>query len=107
VLPSSAMCTVASFPLELANNTVSNAIMLCHILFVVIMNVAFSNCKKWNNTFFCIFIEGATEKVLQFIMPLMSVYLKNFGVVEQKRHFRTLQRVQSIKNLLIDVIFVT
>jgi hypothetical protein len=29
-------------------------------------------------------IEGTTEKVLQFIMPLKSIYNRNFGFIEQK-----------------------
>ncbi len=32
-------------------------------------------------------IEGTTEKVLQFIKPLMSIYNRNFGFVEQKNVF--------------------
>ncbi len=46
------------------------------------------------NVFFEIFlvIEGTTEKVLQFIMPLKSIYNKNFGFIEQKKCFLTIQR---------------
>ncbi len=38
---------------------------------------------------FCIFmiVEGSTDKVLQFIMPLKSIYSKNLGFVEQKMVF--------------------
>ncbi len=43
-------------------------------------------------------IEGTTEKVLQFIKPLMSIYNWNFGFIEQKMYFWTLQRVPSTKN---------
>ncbi len=44
---------------------------------------------KWNSTFFAFswIIEGATEKVLQFIMPLKSIYNRNFGFIEQKMYF--------------------
>ncbi len=41
---------------------------------------------------FSFIIEGTAEKVLQFIMPLKSIYNKNLGFVEQKRYFWTLQR---------------
>ncbi len=33
---------------------------------------------------FLFIIEGAAEKVLQFIMPLQSSYNKKFGFIEQK-----------------------
>jgi hypothetical protein len=36
---------------------------------------------------FSIIIEGTTEKVLQFIMPLESIYNKNLGFIEQKTYF--------------------
>jgi hypothetical protein len=32
-------------------------------------------------------IEGITEKVLQFIMPLKSIYNRNFSFIEQKMYF--------------------
>jgi hypothetical protein len=36
---------------------------------------------------FSVLIEGTTEKVLQFKMPLMSIYNRNFGFIEQKMYF--------------------
>ncbi len=44
---------------------------------------------KWNGTFFAFssIIEGATEKVLQFMMTLKSIYNRNFGLIEQKVYF--------------------
>ncbi len=44
---------------------------------------------KWNSTFFAfsLIIEGTTEKVLQFIMSLESIYNKNLGFIEQKVYF--------------------
>ncbi len=36
---------------------------------------------------FSVLIEGTTEKVLQFKMPLMSIYNRNFGFIEQKNVF--------------------
>jgi len=36
---------------------------------------------------FRLIIEGATDKVLQFIMQLKSIYNKNLGFIEQKMYF--------------------
>jgi hypothetical protein len=36
---------------------------------------------------FSLIIEGTTEKVLQFIMPLELIYSRNFGLIEQKNVF--------------------
>ncbi len=47
---------------------------------------------------FSLIIEGTTEKVLQFIMPLKSINNRNFGFIEQKMYFLTLQRDSSKKN---------
>ncbi len=47
---------------------------------------------------FSFIIEGTTEKVLQFIMPLESIYSRNSGLIEQKMYFWTLQRVSSKEN---------
>ncbi len=38
---------------------------------------------------FSLIIEGATEKVLQFIMPLKLMFIKNVGFNEQKCIFDT------------------
>ncbi len=35
---------------------------------------------------FSLLIEGTTEKVLQFIMPLKSIYNKNLGFIKQKMY---------------------
>ncbi len=51
-------------------------------------------------------IEGTTEKVLQFKMPLMSVYNKNLGFIAQICIAEHYTEVQTIKNQLIDIIFV-
>ncbi len=64
---------------------------------------------QWNSTFlaFSLIIEGNTEKVLQFVMPLKSIYNKNLSFVEQKTHiFEHYRGVQWIKNLIIDIILV-
>ncbi len=64
---------------------------------------------EWNSTFFefSLIIEGSTEKVLQFIMPLKSVYNKNLGFIEHKCIFERYREVQTIKTLLTDIIFAT
>jgi hypothetical protein len=51
------------------------------------------------STFFAysFFIEGTTEKMLQFIMPIKSIYNKMLGF----KHYRD---VQTIKNLRIDIL---
>ncbi len=50
--------------------------------------------------------EAPTEKVLEFIMTLKSSYNKNLGFIEQKCIFEHYREVLTIKNLLIDIIFV-
>ncbi len=49
---------------------------------------------------FWLIIEGNTEKVLQFIMKLKSIYNKNLGFIEQKNVFLTQQRGSNKKNLI-------
>jgi len=46
---------------------------------------------------FSLIMEGTTEKVLQFKMPVKSINNKNFGFVEQKMLFWTLQRFKQLK----------
>ncbi len=36
---------------------------------------------------FSLIIEGTTEKMLQFIMPLKTINNQNFGFIEQKKIF--------------------
>jgi hypothetical protein len=54
--------------------------------------------QQWMETHifaFSLIIEGTTEKVLQFILPLKSIYNKNLGFVEQKNVFlNTTERFQ-------------
>ncbi len=54
---------------------------------------------------FSLNIEGTTEKALQFIMPLKSIYNNNLGFIEQKCIFEHYREVQTIKNLLNVIIF--
>jgi hypothetical protein len=57
--------------------------------------------------FFAIWLikEGATEKVLQFIMQPKSIYNKNIGFTEQKNVLlNKTVRFEQGKNLLIDII---
>jgi len=55
---------------------------------------------------FSLIIEGSTEKVLQFIMPLRSINNQNIGFTEKYCIFEHYRRVQTIKDLLIYIIFV-
>jgi hypothetical protein len=55
---------------------------------------------------FSLMIEGTTEKVLQFMMPLKSIYNKNLGFIEQKCIFEYYREVQTRKTQLIDMIFI-
>ncbi len=41
---------------------------------------------------FSIIIEGTTEKVMQFMMPLKSVYNKNLGFMEKNVFLNTTDR---------------
>jgi len=52
---------------------------------------------------FLIIVEGTTEKVLQFIMPLELLYNKNLGFIEQKNIFEEYTEIQTKKCLLIDI----
>jgi hypothetical protein len=54
---------------------------------------------------FSLIIEGTTDKVLQFIMPPKTIYNKNLGFIKQKMYFEHYREVQSIKSLIIDIIF--
>jgi hypothetical protein len=49
---------------------------------------------QWNSTFFAfsIIIEGTTENVMQFIMPLKSIYNKNFGFIEKNVFMKITER---------------
>ncbi len=65
-------------------------------------------CDNGTTSFFAFLwiIEGITEKVLQFIMPLKSIYSKKtIGFIEQKCIFELYGEVHTIKNLLIDICF--
>ncbi len=57
---------------------------------------------EWSSIF--LIIEGTTEKVLQFLMQLKSIYNKNLGFSEQKCIFEHYSEVQIRKSLLIDII---
>jgi hypothetical protein len=50
----------------------------------------------WNSKFFYNFfiIEGATEKVLQFMLQLKSIYIRNFGFVKLKCIFEHCRKVK-------------
>jgi hypothetical protein len=50
-------------------------------------------------------IDGTTEKVLKFLMPLKSIHNINFGFIEQKCIFEPYRKFQARKTLLFDIIF--
>ncbi len=55
---------------------------------------------------FSLIIEGTTEKVLKFLMPLELIYNRNFGFIEQKKCiFEPYREFQARKTLLFDIIF--
>ncbi len=49
-------------------------------------NQKVNKAEEWNSAFFAfsLIIEGTTEKVLKFMLPLSSIYKGNFGFIEQK-----------------------
>ncbi len=49
----------------------------------------FTSISQRNSTSFAfsIIVEGTTEKVMQFVMPLKSIYNKNLGFIEQEMYF--------------------
>ncbi len=51
-------------------------------------------------------IEGTTEKVVLFKLPLKSIYNQNLGFIEQEMYFEQYKKVQTIENLLNFIIFV-
>jgi hypothetical protein len=54
---------------------------------------------------FSFIIQGTTEKVLQFIMPLKSIYEKNLVLLNKKCIFELYREVQTSINLLFDTFF--
>jgi len=48
-----------------------------------------------------LFVEGATEKVLQFIMPHKLIFNKKFGFIKQNVFLNTTEKVQSNNILLV------
>jgi hypothetical protein len=48
-----------------------------------------SSRSQWNSSFFAfpLIIEGITEKALQFIMPLKSIYNQNLVSLNKKMYF--------------------
>jgi hypothetical protein len=56
---------------------------------------------QWNSTFLRLPLirEGATEKASQLLMPLKSIYSKDFHFSELKCIFEQCRKVQTITNL--------
>jgi hypothetical protein len=55
---------------------------------------------------FSLIEEGATEKVLQFTIPLKSFTTKTLASLNKKSIFEHYREVQTIKSLLIGIIVV-
>ncbi len=57
---------------------------------------------QWNSAFltFSLIIEGTTEKVFQFVMPLKAVYNRKFGFIEQKCNFEHCGKVKTRKRCI-------
>ncbi len=66
---------------------------------VTLFHSEFSIFYQWNSTFFtfALIVEGATEKVFQFVMTLKTIYNKNFGFIEQKCIFENYRMVKCKK----------
>jgi hypothetical protein len=64
---------------------------------------------SWNSTFFAfsLIIEGTTEKVLQCMLPLKSIYNKTLVSLNKKCIFEHCREFQARKTLFIDIIFAT
>jgi hypothetical protein len=56
---------------------------------------------------FSLIIEGTAEKVLLFKMPLKSIYNKMLALFNKNCIFEHNRKVQTIKHLFIDIIFIT
>jgi hypothetical protein len=50
-------------------------------------------------------LEGTTEKVLQFMMPLKLINNKNLGFIVQKGILEHCRQILAMKNQLIVIIF--
>jgi hypothetical protein len=74
-----------------------------HLCFVFIFTSSNETARFFA---FSLIIEGTTEKVLQFIMPLKSICNQNLGFIEQIMYFEHYREVQTRTNLLIVIIFV-
>jgi hypothetical protein len=66
---------------------------------VKILNRSSKSVKERLNSFFILslIVEGTTEKVSQFIMPLMSIYNKMLRLNEQKCIFKHYRKIKPIK----------
>ncbi len=69
------------------------------------MSLSKSKCWHSNNGTahffaFLLVIEGTTEKVLQFMMQVKSIYNKNLGFIEQKNVFEYHREALIIKKYI-------
>ncbi len=83
----------------------------CNLFFQSLNNFSILQLKsltQWNSMFlaFSLIEEGATEKVLQFTIPLKSFTTKTLASLNKKSIFEHYREVQTIKSLLIGIIVV-
>jgi hypothetical protein len=73
--------------------------LLIVVLLFWFLKVLITQRTQWNSAFFAfsLIIEGTTEKVLQFIMPLKSFYNRNFVSIEQNMNFEHYGEFQARK----------
>ncbi len=69
--------------------------------------MSLSKSKCWHSSngiahffAFSLVIEGTTEKVLQFMMPVKLIYNKNHGFIEQKNVFEYHREALIIKKYI-------
>jgi hypothetical protein len=79
----------------------------CHDYFQqyrIAINVFISTMEQHIIFAFSLIIEGTTEKVLQFIKSLMSIYNRNFGFIEQKCIFNSVDLLRAAPYMLFLVL---
>ncbi len=78
-------------------------VIWCDSCFAI--NGVFAKYKHWHNGTthfftFSLIIDGATEKILPFTMPLKSVFNRNFVFIKQKCIYEHFLRVKTIKRYI-------
>ncbi len=87
----------------LANETAIKCSLVNLLIIRLYFNYVLSKIMEQLVFAFALIIDGTTEKVLQFVMPLKSIYSQNLGFIEQMVNFCTPQRGSNKKNSIIDI----